>query len=68
MAKRYPAIKVFITRKLKFRAEIQESCKTCPYEVTVNGEQWNKGKGEKYHDDILKICNRILETLKDNLR
>ena len=59
----YPKIEVFVTRGLKFRAKIQETRHSSPYEVTVGGEEWLRGKGAKYKGVILLRIRSMVSTL-----
>lgn len=54
-------IKLFITKTNKFRVEIREQNKP-PYQVTVGGSEWKKGKGQEYRD---RIYSKIDERLRN---
>jgi len=55
-------IKVFITKSLKFRANIVEpDGSKC--EVTVGGTEWKKGKGYKHRTEIFKKIYKIIDCL-----
>jgi len=69
-------IEVFVTKKGKFRAKITEPYhendtinskvgEPFAYEVTVGGQEWEKGKGRKYRAKIKQKCERILDSLQD---
>jgi hypothetical protein len=60
-----PKIEVFFSRKSnQFRAIIKES-ENPQYEVTVGGSEWNKGKGLKYKDIILKKIKSKIDDLSE---
>lgn len=56
-------ISVFITKTLKFRAWVKEFGKV-PYQVTVGGESWKRGKGQKYKKAIIIKVHNILASLE----
>lgn len=65
-----PNIKVFITKTMQIRVRIKEEKNTPPYEVTVGGEEWQKGKGSKFHECIkLKALNiaRQVTTIAESM-
>lgn len=64
----YPSIKVFLTKKYKFRARITESDYLPTYEVTVGGKEWRRGKADKYESIILKKCEKICEYLDNQIK
>ncbi len=55
-----PSVKVFITKSNKFRAKIKEKRNSVPYEVTIGGNEWKKGKGRKFEEKIKYALQRIL--------
>jgi len=58
-------IRVWITRRsYQFRAEIREPGKPA-YQVTVGGEAWKQGKGNLYHDRILKHVGFLAKKIAD---
>jgi len=59
-------IKVFITRRLNFRAHIKEPGRPA-YEVTVGGKEWKKGKGRQYEDQILIKATKAVMNVTQNL-
>jgi len=59
-------IRVFVTKTMKFRAEIREPGEP-KYEVTVNGQEWKKGKGARYWVSIYQKCRKILASLESEL-
>lgn len=61
--KRYH-IKVFVTKNDRFRASITEPDGT-KYEVTIGGEEWFKGKGRKYQDEIRRKASEIVHYLAE---
>ena len=61
-------IKVFVTKTRKFRAKIQEGKKAIPYEVTIGGESWQKGKGRQFEKEIERKCKILLMILQDELK
>ncbi len=61
--KHYPKIEVFVTKGGKFRASIRESITEPTYEVTVGGEEWQKGKGRNHEQDIVAKMDSIIATL-----
>ncbi len=61
--KHYPKVEVFVTKGGKFRASIRESVTEATYEVTVGGEEWEKGKGRNHEAKIISEMNSILATL-----
>lgn len=61
-------IKVFVTRTGKFRAKIKEGRHSIPYEVTIGGNEWDKGKGRGYEERIVEKCELILIELKKSLK
>ena len=58
-------IKVFVTKTRKFRARIKPPG-GIPYEVTIGGSQWIKGKGREYEDEILRKCDLCFNTITNN--
>jgi len=58
-------IDVFVTKGGKFRAKIKESKKTPAYEVSINGESWQNGKGREHEERIKDKCERIIKKLKE---
>jgi len=59
-------IKVFITRGLKFRAQIKEPGKPA-YEVTVGGKEWQKGKGRQFQDQVFVKAGYAVARVVQNL-
>ncbi|HUX54238.1 MAG TPA: hypothetical protein VMV56_07485 [Williamwhitmania sp.] len=53
-------IEVFITKTKQFRARIKESKNAIPYEVTIGGDEWNKGKGKEYESAIKIKCHALM--------
>jgi hypothetical protein len=62
-----PEIKVFITKTRKFRARIKETKNSIPYEVTIGGFSWEKGKGKEHEAKIKLKCSRLIEKLNFEL-
>jgi len=62
--KHYPKVEVFATKTHKFRARIRESIHEPSYEVTVGGEEWQKGKGNGHKEAILGQIDKILNDLE----
>jgi len=62
--KHYPKVDVFVTRGMQFRASIRESIISPTYEVTIGGEEWNKGKGRNHQAKIQEQMNKILRALE----
>lgn len=66
-------INVHITRMTrKIRVEIHEAYEdsnddVC-YEVTVGGQEWRKGKGNKYKAEILKKVKRIMTEVEQHCK
>lgn len=78
VCKRVPVeahIKVFITRDTKrFRAYVCEKHPTImnpencvKHEITVGGQEWDKGKLKEYHSAILDMCDKLMIELDDKL-
>lgn len=65
--KHYPKVEVFVTKTMKFRARIRESVEVPSYEVSIGGEEWEKGKGRNHEAEIVKKMNAMLVTLKAEL-
>lgn len=61
--KHYPKVEVFVTRTNKFRARIRESVEQPSYEVTIGGDEWQKGKGKAHEKTILDKIATITGTL-----
>jgi hypothetical protein len=57
---------VFLTRNKKLRARIKEPGQK-PYEVSLNGEQWKKGKGRKHKEEIKKQILYMQAAIKKEL-
>lgn len=57
-------IKLVITKTNKFRVNIKEPNEVA-YEVTVGGEEWNKGKGRKYESEIIAKIQKRIEDLAE---
>jgi len=64
----YPKVEVFVTKGNKFRARIRESIDQPSYEVTIGGEEWNKGKGKNHEQKIVSEMNKILANLDKELQ
>jgi hypothetical protein len=62
-----PRIKVFVTKTKEFRARITESKGKAPYEVTIGGESWNKGKGREFEAQIKRKCFILISVLSDKI-
>jgi len=62
--KHYPKVEVFVTKTMKFRARIRESVETPSYEVSLGGEEWEKGKGKNHEQEIKEKVTAIMQTLK----
>ena len=60
-------IEVFTTSTHKIRAKISEPNKP-PYEVTINGQEWGKGKGSPYQPAILTKAENMLDDLTAELK
>lgn len=58
-------VKVFVAKSRNFRARITLPGEI-PYEVTVGGSQWVKGKGREYEDEILRKCALVFNTITNN--
>jgi len=61
--KHYPKVEVFVTKGNKFRARIRESITEPTYEVTIGGEEWQKGKGRNHWQRIELLMDKILKGL-----
>jgi hypothetical protein len=59
-------IKVFVTKTNVFRAQIFEPNKPM-YEVTVGGENWNKGLGQEHTEEIQRKCWKLIGSLSEQL-
>jgi hypothetical protein len=66
MASQKVHIKVFVTSSLKFRAVIKEPDEPT-YEVSVNGESWNQGKGREYEAIIKNKMKHIIGILSSEV-
>lgn len=55
-------VKVFITKNLKFRANITEPGQP-PYEVTIGSESWKNGKGRQHEAIIKDKIKHVLDIL-----
>ena len=62
-----PQIKVYITKTKKIRAIIREDNKSTPYEVTVGGLEWQKGRGRLFEDVIKSKALKLLAAFKEEL-
>lgn len=62
-----PQIKVFISKSREFRVRIKEGKESIPYEVTVGGESWKKGKGRSYEKQIKRKCELLVLAMSDKL-
>ena len=61
-----PQIKVFVTKTLEFRAKIKDNKEAIPYEVTIGGVSWSKGKGKEYEKQIKKKCQLLNKSILIN--
>ena len=61
MAQEKPNIEVFITSTHKLRAKIKECNGEPPYEVTIGGNSWQEGRGQKYRDVIFKKAQSLIK-------
>lgn len=57
-------IKVFITKKMAFRAIIKPEGGFAS-SITVGGERWNKGEFPEHRDRILAKCRKLVEYLNN---
>ena len=62
--KRQINIDVFVTRGGVFRAKIKAYKNMVPYEVTIGGKEWSRGKGRGYEARIKDKCRRLLNKLE----
>lgn len=62
-----PQIKVYLTKTKKLRAIIREDIKSTPYEVTVGGLEWQKGRGRMYEGVIKVKSLKLLAAIKTEL-
>lgn len=62
--KHFPKVEVFVTKTMKFRARIRESVEVPSYEVTIGGEEWQKGKGQNHKEAIISKMDTILSALE----
>ena len=58
--------KVFVTKTGKFRAVISPA-EGAHYEVTVGGEEWDKGKGREHTAEILERMRCYIKHLESQL-
>jgi hypothetical protein len=61
--KHYPKVEVFATKNMKFRARIRESVEVPSYEVTIGGQEWQKGKGKAFKQVIAEKAETIVSAL-----
>jgi len=68
MSKNKIHIKVFITKKQRFRAIIIDTAtRTYPVEITVGGKNWKEGLYSEYHDKIINKCGKLVNNLTSQL-
>lgn len=65
-------IKVWMTKTKKIRAQVTEinriTYDKSMYEVTVGGNEWNKGKGNEYREEIRHKTAALIASLNTSLK